>query len=160
MFSNFIDIWNFHQSFLVSLSTYLLPTPADKTGSGLSDAPLSPILLSHFPYLSLYTPFITAFPTTIANLTSLTNPARANERNELYSPAFADFVREREKDERCGKLKLRDWLLTIVQRCPRYLLLLKDLMDCTSQEDEEHGQLLAVHTLVSKSEYGVLTCQF
>ena len=47
------------------------------------------------------------------------------------------------------------WLLTIVQRCPRYLLLLKDLIGCTSKEDPEYGQLTAVHTLVSKSKYGL-----
>ena len=41
------------------------------------------------------------------------------------SPAFSNFIHTQEADPRCGKLGLRDWLLTIVQRCPRYLLLLK-----------------------------------
>lgn len=59
---------------------------------------------------------------------------------------------KQEADPRCGKLKLRDWLLTIVQRCPRYLLLLKDLIGCTDPEDPERMSLMAVHTLVSKSE--------
>lgn len=57
----------------------------------------------------------------------------------------------READPRCAKLKFRDWLLTIVQRCPRYLLLLKDLIENTSTEDAEYQPLLSVHTLVSKS---------
>jgi hypothetical protein len=39
--------------------------------------------------------------------------------------AFANFIRTQEADPRCGKFGLRDWLLTIVQRCPRYLLLIK-----------------------------------
>ncbi|KAJ7686907.1 hypothetical protein B0H17DRAFT_1203925 [Mycena rosella] len=42
----------------------------------------------------------------------------------LALPAFAQYLLAREADPRCGRLKLRDWLLTIVRRCPRYLLLL------------------------------------
>ena len=71
--------------------------------------------MSHFPYLSLYTPFVTSFPTVLTSLTNLMNT----------SPTFANFIHTQEADPRCGKLSLRDWLLTIVQRCPRYLLLLK-----------------------------------
>jgi FYVE/RhoGEF/PH domain-containing protein 5/6 len=66
--------------------------------------------------------------------------------------AFSAFVARQEANARCGKLKLRDWLLTIVQRCPRYLLLLKDLMNCINVEDPEYASLLSVHTLVSKSK--------
>ena len=70
---------------------------------------------------------------------------------------FAAFMATQEADPRCGKLKFRDWLLTIVQRCPRYLLLLKDLINCTEPEDPEHANLVAAHTLVSKSEFHLLT---
>jgi FYVE/RhoGEF/PH domain-containing protein 5/6 len=69
--------------------------------------------------------------------------------------AFSAFVARQEADPRCGKLKLRDWLLTIVQRCPRYLLLLKDLMNCINVEDPEYASLLSVHTLVSKSKFAL-----
>ena len=72
--------------------------------------------------------------------------------NPHYNAKFAVFLTTQEADPRCGKLKLRDWLLTIVQRCPRYLLLLKDLINNTEREDPEHAQLTAVHTLVAKSE--------
>ncbi|KAF8877905.1 hypothetical protein BD779DRAFT_1556237 [Infundibulicybe gibba] len=128
IFSNFIDIWNFHRSFFGSLSSLLSKSSSTSTPEH-NTPPLSPILLSHFPYLSLYTPFITSFSVT---------------------PDFAAFLVTQEADARCGRLKLRDWLLTIVQRCPRYLLLLKDLIDCTDPDDPEHGQLMAVHVLVSK----------
>jgi FYVE, RhoGEF and PH domain containing 5/6 len=139
VFSNFIDIWNLHRSFFTSLSQLLggnpdVPQPAP---------PLSSILLSHFPYLSLYTPFVTAFPDALATLGKL----------QTSKPAFAAFVAKQEVDERCGKLRIRDWLLTVVQRCPRYLLLLKDLINCTDAEDPEHASLTAVHTLVSRSTY-------
>ncbi|KAI5118054.1 hypothetical protein M0805_005901 [Coniferiporia weirii] len=137
VFSNFIDIWNLHRSFYTSLTTLLSPSLSQPQAT---PPPLSPVLISHFPYLSLYTPFITSFPEVLTRLTSLSST----------SPTFDSFVKTQEADERCGKLKLRDWLLTIVQRCPRYLLLLKDLIDCTGIEDPEHTNLVAVHALLSK----------
>ncbi|KAF5383809.1 hypothetical protein D9615_003818 [Tricholomella constricta] len=155
VFSNFIDIWNLHRSFFSSLSTLLSNTGVPSSAStGNADHepphPLSPILLSHFPYLSLYNPFVTSFPSTISALADLITPPSATHANPQYNPPFAAFLSIQEADPRCAKLKLRDWLLTIVQRCPRYLLLLKDLISCTDPEDPEHGQLTAVHTLVSK----------
>ncbi|KAF9459286.1 hypothetical protein BDZ94DRAFT_1224932 [Collybia nuda] len=141
VFSNFIDIWNLHRSFFSSLSSLLSKT---------TYPPISPILLAHFPYLSLYNPFVTAFPSTISALSDLISSSPTAQSNAHYSPTFASFLSTQEADPRCGKLKLRDWLLTIVQRCPRYLLLLKDLINCTDTDDPEHGQLTAVHTLVSK----------
>ena len=72
-------------------------------------------------------------------------------------PDFAAFIAKQEADPRCGSLKLRDWLLSIVQRCPRYLLLLKDLISCTPIDDPEHAPLVAVHTLVSKSTFHPLS---
>lgn len=62
------------------------------------------------------------------------------------------FIARQEADPRCGKLKFRDWLLTIVQRCPRYLLLLKDMINCTDPEDPEYASLVEVQALVSRSE--------
>lgn len=140
VFSNFIDIWNLHRSFYSSLASLL-----NASTSTLSDQdlpPLSPILLSHFPYLSLYTPFVSSFPDALSSYTTLLTK----------NSNFALFMATQEEDPRCGKLKFRDWLLTIVQRCPRYLLLLKDLINNTSQEDPEYQSLVAAHTLVSKSK--------
>ncbi|KAJ7787236.1 hypothetical protein B0H14DRAFT_3505822 [Mycena olivaceomarginata] len=147
VFSNFVDIWNLHRAFYASLSDLLSSSPPDA-----APPPLSPVLLSHFPYLSLYNPFVTAFPSTISAMANLTAPPSAYHpaAHPQYSPAFAAYLRAQEADPRCGKLKLRDWLLTIVQRCPRYLLLLKDLIGCTEPDDPEHAQLVAVHALVSK----------
>ncbi|KAK7031745.1 hypothetical protein R3P38DRAFT_2925523 [Favolaschia claudopus] len=142
VFSNFVDIWNLHRAFYASLS--------DLLANADDPPPLSPVLLSHFPYLSLYNPFVTAFPSTISSMSNLASPPSANHPNPHYSPAFAAYLLAQEADPRCGKLKLRDWLLTIVQRCPRYLLLLKDLIECTDPEEPEHAQLTAVHALVSK----------
>ena len=141
IFVNFIDIWNLHRSFLSSLSAHL-HTPAKDGRSPL----LSSILLSHFPYLSLYSPFVTSFDTSLSSYMGLV----------ATKPEFAAFIAKQEADPRCGHLKLRDWMLSIIQRCPRYLLLLKDLISCTSTDDPEHAPLVTVHTLVSKSMFHLL----
>ncbi|KAL4243332.1 hypothetical protein ABKN59_011364 [Abortiporus biennis] len=139
VFSNFIDIWNLHRSFYSSLTTYL-QSSSSNTSEHSGPPPLSPILQSHFPYLSLYTLFVTSFPDLLSSYSSLLSK----------NPAFASFITQQESDPRCGKLKLRDWLLTIVQRCPRYLLLLKDLIGCTHPDNPEYVALTSVHALVSK----------
>jgi FYVE, RhoGEF and PH domain containing 5/6 len=90
---------------------------------------------------------VTSFPAAISSLTSLLTT----------NAQFSSFIAQQEADPCCGKLKLRDWLLTIVQRCPRYLLLLKDLINCTDKYDPEHAQLVAVHTLVSKSVWFMIS---
>ncbi|KAF9263878.1 hypothetical protein L218DRAFT_294906 [Marasmius fiardii PR-910] len=164
VFSNFIDIWNLHRSFFSALTSLLFrhntlensslqtSTPISPTVTMTTSMPLSPLLLSHFPYLSLYTPFVTSFSTTLSTLYALiTPPSHTTVFSNLeYNQRFATFVKEQETDHRCGKLKLRDWLLTIVQRCPRYLLLLKDLIECTSLDDPERAQLENVRNLVAK----------
>jgi len=130
-FSNFIDIWNFHHAFFSALTALIHPVATQLDAShpppNPNPPPLSPLLLSHFPYLSLYNPFVTAFPSSISFL--------------AHSPAsFAVFLRAQERDPRCGKLRLTDWLLTIVQRCPRYVLLLRELMSVEKREKEGEGE--------------------
>lgn len=143
VFSNFIDIWNFHHVFFSALTALLYPAVSHlDVPPNLNPAPLSALLLSHFPYLSLYTPFITAFPSSISFLAHPPTP-------------FAIFLRTKERDPRCGQLKLADWLLSIVQRCPRYVLLLRELINVEKRENEEEGEwdrLGKVLTLVEKGE--------
>ncbi|KAG2355894.1 Dbl homology domain-containing protein [Suillus spraguei] len=144
VFSNFIDIWNFHHAFFSALTALLYPSMSHLDVShppqNPNPAPLSALLLSHFPYLSLYTPFITAFPSSISFIS--------------HPPApFATFLRTQERDPRCGQLKLADWLLSIVQRCPRYVLLLRELINVERKEKEGEGEwdrLGKVLTLVEK----------
>ncbi|EJD03537.1 uncharacterized protein FOMMEDRAFT_132998 [Fomitiporia mediterranea MF3/22] len=137
VFSNFIDIWNLHRSFLTSLTELLSPSLSRPR---TLPPPLSSVLVSHFPYLSLYTPFVSSFPEVMTRLSDL----------QSSNHAFDSYIKDREADERCGKLKLRDWLLTIVQRCPRYLLLLKDLISCTDPGDPERANLISAHSLLEK----------
>lgn len=147
VFSNFIDIWNLHRSFFSALTTHL------RNDFTSIPPPISPVLLSHFPYLSLYNPFVTSFPSMISTLTDITTPPNQYRPNPRFNQDFAAFVSKQEADLCCGKLKLRDWLLTIVQRLPRYLLLLKDLIKNIDVEDPEYSKLNSVFSLVNKSEH-------
>lgn len=56
----------------------------------------------------------------------------------------------------CVHLRLADYLLTPVQRCPRYLLLLKDLLDSTDSDDPELEKLQEARALVEKSRFACL----
>ncbi|KAI0094987.1 hypothetical protein BDY19DRAFT_915766 [Irpex rosettiformis] len=137
VFHNFIDIWNLHRSFYSSLSTFMNTLSPVTYGD---NSRFSSILLSHFPYLSLYTPFVTSFSEALASYHTLLSK----------HAGFAKFIATQEADPRCGKLKFRDWMLTLVQRCPRYLLLLKDIINHTDPEDSEYQPLLTAHSLISK----------
>ncbi|CAE7190867.1 unnamed protein product [Rhizoctonia solani] len=96
-------------------------------------------LAQHFPYLRLYKPFVTGFPASMERLAKLS----ANE-------PFRVWLKERERDPVCGMLGLRSWLLSVVQRCPRYLLLVKDLEKYTDEADEGHTELSSVLALLTK----------
>ncbi|KXN83956.1 FYVE, RhoGEF and PH domain-containing protein 6 [Leucoagaricus sp. SymC.cos] len=144
VFSNFVDIWNLHRSFLSALTSHL----GDESVS--SPPSISSLLLSHFPYLSLYNPFITSFPSMVSTLTDMISPPTPYRPNPRYNQTFATFVTTQETDPSCGKLRLRDWLLTIVQRCPRYLLLLNDLIKYTDEDDPEYARLNTALALVKK----------
>ncbi|CUA67502.1 Lateral signaling target protein 2 [Caenorhabditis briggsae] [Rhizoctonia solani] len=113
------------------------------TTSEISEPALLPNLVSvlaqHFPYLRLYKPFVTGFPASMERLAKLS----ANE-------PFRIWLKERERDPACGMLGLRSWLLNIVQRCPRYLLLVKDLEKYTDELDEGHNELSSVLALLTK----------
>lgn len=138
VFSNFVDIWNLHRSFseaLYALLADFLESPYDTPPPSLS-----PILISHFPFLSLYTPFVTSFPDLINKLASLLET----------NPAFLSFIKSQEAHDLCRKLKLQDWLLTIVQRCPRYMLLLKDLITRTDVHDPEHARLVTAKATLAR----------
>lgn len=164
IFSNFVDMLGFHQAFYETLNNqfgqYVRPpqspssfaSNAPPRTSGLTlhtsfeaPPPVAALLAQHVPFFSMYTPFVTAYPTIMASLQNLTSPNSAS-----YSAAFAVWLKEREQDPACGKLGLRDWLLTLVQRCPRYLLLVKDLLSCTDPLDPECKGLEEVVRMLEK----------
>ncbi|KIM31655.1 hypothetical protein M408DRAFT_327129 [Serendipita vermifera MAFF 305830] len=164
IFSNFVDMLGFHQSFYATLSSVVGPhVPATQPPSAYNmasptrgvfgnastniEAPpaVAALLAQHVPFFSMYTPFVTAYPTIMASLHNLTSP-----HSSSYSAPFAVWLKEREQDPRCGRLGLRDWLLTLVQRCPRYLLLVRDLANYTEPTDPEYSELEEVIKMLER----------
>lgn len=91
------------------------------------------VLLSHLPYLSLYYPYITAFPSVPSVLGDLCT----------QNPRFRSFLRKQEQDSRCKRLGLSHWLLTVVQRIPRWTILIESLIKVTDDASEKEGLLRA-----------------
>ncbi len=165
VFSNFIEIWNFHKSFYAAFYNLLAPSFSSSSSSsgsqqqqqrlsaaipsftGPPPSGVADLLSQHFPYLNLYHPFVTAYPTVIATLDNFTSPISAS-----YSQPFAEFIKAQQQNPRCRPFGLRDWLLTLIQRCPRYELLLRDLILHTDSSDPEYQALEKVLILVTKSE--------
>lgn len=100
---------------------------------------ISSVLLGFLPYLSLYYPFITAFPTIPSTI------------NEMYAsnPKFAAFVRMQEEQVRCHRLGLCHWLLTVVQRIPRWTILIENLRK-VMDDPKEHEALGRAHAMSEK----------
>jgi len=100
---------------------------------------VSGVLLAFLPYLSLYYPFITAFPTIPSTL------------NEMYAKnsKFAAFVRSQEEQVRSHRLGLCHWLLTVVQRIPRWTILIENLRKVTD-DPVEYEALGRAHAMSEK----------
>jgi FYVE/RhoGEF/PH domain-containing protein 5/6 len=89
------------------------------------------VLSTHLPFLAMYSTFITSFPATSTFLRS----------KRQSSDSFRKFLAEAESNPCAAKLHLEDWLLTIVQRVPRWSLLLRDLLSVTDIDSPEHFSL-------------------
>ncbi|EJU02996.1 hypothetical protein DACRYDRAFT_99426 [Dacryopinax primogenitus] len=136
IFSNFVDIWNLHRALLLGLTEAVSPPPSQAVSP-----PLSSVMRAHLPYLSMYKLFVANFPSSMSTVSHL----------QSTSPPFRSWLAEREKDPRCRAMGLVAWLLTCVQRVPRYLLLLKDLVTYSDPHEEETEQLRRVFVMVSKT---------
>ncbi|KAG8829352.1 hypothetical protein FRC17_006716, partial [Serendipita sp. 399] len=164
IFSNFIDMLGFHQSFYESLNSLIGPAvkpvtqppsafPPPRNNSlvlqtSLDPLPsIAPLLAQHIPFLAMYTPFVTAYPTIMASIHNLTS-----QNSSSFSPQFASWLKEREHDPACGKFGLRDWLLTLVQRCPRYLLLIRELLNSTDPNEIDYTELEKIVKQLDHSE--------
>lgn len=85
------------------------------------------VLKNHLPYLALYTTFVSSFPTITAKIHDL----------RRSSAEFREALRVAESHERSGRLRMEDWLLTVVQRVPRWCMLLQQLMVCSDDPEVE-----------------------
>lgn len=180
IFSNFIDIFHLNTELLAQLDSRLkgpLPdrlqdsslkrtdsavnelsgsssTPADNTtpsppSSALRWGPeagtIGDILVPIAPFLKMYSLFVKNFSSALNRIES--------ERKE--NDAFARFLKETEKSTwGRGKgffgLGLQAHLLSIVQRIPRYKLLVGDLLKNTPQHHRDHSDLQKAFDMIEQ----------
>lgn len=89
------------------------------------------IFLSLTPFLRIYSLFLTNFNSSINLVADLIKNC----------PNFACFVKERNKHPESHNLVLQAFLVTPVQRIPRYKLLLEDLFKNTPSDHPDYEQL-------------------
>jgi len=56
----------------------------------------------------------------------------------LENSQFAKFIQNAHNDPRCNSLELPDFLIMPVQRLPRYVLLLENLLNVIDKNEQEY----------------------
>lgn len=113
LFSNIEMITDFHKLFLDHLKK--------------SKSSIPSIFLQYADWLKIYTTFVNHYQVSIETLCILKNHS-----------TFQDFLYQN-SDE--GEAALMSLMIQPVQRIPRYLLLLRELNKCTSDDHEEYWDL-------------------
>lgn len=91
---------------------------------------IGPLFVQTAPFLKSYMPYCSNYQHALQTL----NRLRGQER-------FMQFLGRAESDPRCCGLQLVSFLITPVQRIPRYELLLRELRKTTRVEDPDYEQL-------------------
>ncbi|TIB78798.1 hypothetical protein E3Q23_00625 [Wallemia mellicola] len=108
---------------------------------------LAPTLLNLLPFLKLYTPFIRNFENSQRQINSLlrTKPEFSSFiRNAQYT-----IVKTAQGGSEWNRLGINSKLLAVVQRVPRYKLLLSQILKYTDETSEEFENLQRALKLVS-----------
>lgn len=156
MFSNFADILKLakelHRRLVfgsgspppsISVASALAAPDAAQSGAeavAISSGTPGALLLPLCPFLKCYGPFVQNF-------------SRALERMELERSSnsrWRKFCDERTKRGIGSGLGLSAMLLGVIQRIPRYLLLLSDLLKHTPENDPDRSDLVSAHRIVAQ----------
>ena len=100
------------------------------------DGPLTPgdvfdAFTSQAGYLQSYSSYVNNFDDSRTRLAEL---------QESVKP-FAEFLEKAQHNPRCGGLTLEAFLIMPVQRLPRYVLLIKELLKATPESNADHAKL-------------------
>lgn len=123
IFSDVEVILNYSQSLLEELKPRVLVWRNDT--STLGDIFLK---ISHF--LKTYQPYVVNYGASMSSLQKC-----------CKDPRFSTLLRQLESDPRCKNGSLQSFLITPIQRIPRYMLLLKELLKCTLPIHPDFEQL-------------------
>lgn len=152
VFANVADLARLSEDLLKALPVDIDPPATSGHPSGAIPSPPScqterdfiQVLSTHLPFLAMYSTFITQFPAILTFLRS----------RRQSSDSFRKILAQAESSPQAAKLRLEDWLLTVVQRVPRWSLLLRELLSVTDVDTEAHDLL---KRLVLKVDHSRLT---
>ena len=114
-------------------------TPAGATNSGSKckcsgQAPrsLGAIFLTLTDFLKTYTGYCNNYPRALETLAEL------REKNKR----FVEFLEKTQTHPKLGGMDINMLILMPIQRIPRYVLLLQELLKCTPEDDPDHSKLV------------------
>ena len=126
------------------------PTPQHKA---LGDTSIGDIFLSHAHFLKCYGLYVKNFSSAL----------KAIDRETQGNEQFRLWIGQRERAESvdtsgerrnlCGGLGFRSLLLTVVQRIPRYRLLLGELIKYTDADHPDHADVIAAYAVIEQGEF-------
>jgi len=95
-------------------------------------------------FLKVYTSYCNNYPKALTKTTSL--------RQSI--PEFKSFIEKARSDPRCNDLEFTQFLILPIQRIPRYVLLLSDMVRYTPRRHEDYSKLnLALEKMRTVAEY-------
>lgn len=123
------------QSQLASPSSLSVP-------SAVSSGTPGTLLLPLCPFLKCYSLFVQNFSRSLARI----------DQEERTNPAWKRFANERKKAGHDRGLGLSGMLLAVVQRIPRYRLLLDDLLQRTEEDHLDYADLIRATQSVEQGQ--------
>lgn len=125
IFGNLNIIRGFHQSFLDDLETRMQAWSPEQT--------IGDVFKQFAPFLRVYVSYSNNYRSSIDLLSKV----------QESSPAFTDILRSLEEvaGSRCATSSLENMLIQPIQRVPRYVLLLQDLLSKTAAQHPDHAMI-------------------
>ena len=99
-------------------------------------------LSSNVGFLRAYQEYVNNFDASVDTIKKL--------KTEPHHQQFLAFLESAQKEPRCEGLNLESLLIMPVQRIPRYILLVKELLKHTTQESPDHAKLTSALERISK----------
>jgi hypothetical protein len=135
LFCNVEEIYQFHSTLLSGLK--------DRIIFWHQDQKISDIFLTILPYLKIYKLYMSNYPTALKTLTQLRNGSKSAEFNKLLKGAY--------QSPRFKSLDLTSFLILPIQRVPRYILLLEQLVHFTESSHPDYADLVRCVLEVKKT---------
>uniref|UniRef100_A0A6B2L7U5 DH domain-containing protein n=1 Tax=Arcella intermedia TaxID=1963864 RepID=A0A6B2L7U5_9EUKA len=117
---------------IVEISATLLSQMEERlTATSYLNVQIGDIFQTMAGFLTNYTTYVNNYETAISTI-------REQQKLNIH---FKEFKRETEKNRKCNNHTLEDFLISVIQRIPRYVLLLQDLLKHTNPNSKDFEQL-------------------